>query len=204
MQPASVNRALLNRANPNHAIEQLNNRIDGVVESMGGIDIMFKKTDIKSSDFETILGDMGLKWLDSAAMLDAVIYEAQAPSSRISNLRPAGMLKGRIVGSNGVFIGDVYQPLNQFVRNPDDSISFKLENSSTTKNQGGNIRELILDITTTTSPGKLIDMNALNTAISESSKFNINNLYYVSFSDYMANAVSGANNYTESITLHFE
>ena len=139
---------------------------------------MFKRTNITSSDFETILGNMSLSWVyANEVMSNAVIYEAQVPSSRISNLRPAGMLKGHIVSSNGVFIGDVYQPLNQFVRNPDDSITFKPENSSTTKNQGGNIRQLILDLTTI-GADKVINMDTLNSVISESDKFNINNLYF--------------------------
>lgn len=209
MQPASINRALINRANPNHAIEQLNNRIDGASSLGGGIDIVFKPSDIKGSDLNSILAKLIAGTTSAYAdMSNATIYEAQVPSSRISNLHPVGMLKGRVVNNSSAFIGDVYQPLESFTRRADGSVLFnpiQSTNELDKKNYGGNIQYAIMPFVAISSTVNEEDVRSkFISIITSSDALNINNLYYIQFADYMSPAVGKAGLHVESLTLHFE
>ena len=204
-----------NIAMTNRAIARNESRIDKIERKIdperGGIDVVFKPSNIDFNEVTTVINDFSLMWLDEEAMSNAVIYEAQVPSSRISNLRPAGMCKAHIVDDNNAFIADIYQPLEQFVINSDDSVLFTpsvpASGSTVKKNFGGNIQNLIMVLTD--AGEKYTDMDELKTdlktkIIDETNTTDINALYYIQITDYMTAGFAGNNPRVDSFTVHFE
>ena len=215
---------MVNRSNANHAIEQLNNRIDGVVESMGGVDVVFKKTDKTLTNIaDTAFGDYSLGWSYANAG-KLVIYEAQVPAPRISNLRPAGMWKCRVVeDGTDAFIADTYRQLKHFTVNSDGTVSFApalqapatsagngaaapIDDGATVnfENHGGNLLSLLAELIDFKSNDEADVMAAIKTEIEDNGTFNVNNLYYLQLEDLVATEIAKNSSYTDSYTLHFE
>ena len=218
MNTLNVNRAMLNRINTQHEIKHVNRRIDGVVEQMEGVDVVFRPMvidgdTIVGSSINDIIGDVlrtnNFDWIYTDAINSAAIYEADVPSSNINNhLRPSGMWKGHI-SNNGTYIADTYSPLESFIRNADGSILFSLIQPQTsnlgTKNYGGNLQTAIMrliNITNLNQGGIPALMSALIPAIASSELFNTDSLYFIQNSDLIAQNFNNA--HADSFTLHFE
>lgn len=214
MNARLINQAMLNRANMQYEIKDINNRINDIVNRINGIDttnpvngvdVEFTiNENITSAVLNDILSKTGFEWINAGKIAGAKVYEAPAPSSYINNLRPSGMWKSHVVDNNGDFIADTYSPLESFVRNADDSIMFSLIQPGTTapaeKNYGGNLPAAIMELVSSSMTTEAIQSMVLNIASSEF--LNLDNLYFIQNTDLISENFGGGT--AESFTLHFE
>lgn len=202
MHSANINQAMINRANTQYEIKNVNNRIDGVINRVNGVDVVFRQNEeITSAVLSSILSGTGFNWL--SGVIESPVYEAPAPSSYINNLRPASMWKCHVVNDdNSKFMADAYSPLESFVRYDDDSIMFSLlqpgDVSSAPKNYGGNLPIAIMELLTASDA---VRTDILLSNILSSNTLNTNNLYYIQNTNHLADQLGGT---AESFTLHFE
>lgn len=203
MNTLNVNRAMLNRVNTQDELKTINKRIDGVVEQMSGVDVVFRPNEyITGTALDSLLTGTNLGWMHATDMKAAVVYEAQAPSY-IDTLRP-GLWNAHIVDANGKFMVDTYSPLEVFNRRADGSVSFNTFQASiedeSRRNYGGNIQHVIEPLISgdlTTEAVLTITSNVLS-----STYFNADNLYYIQVTDLISNDFNGGR--AASFTLHFE
>lgn len=207
MNPANINQAMVNRANAQYEIKAINNRISDLANRINGVDVVFRQNELISGNvLSDVLKGLGpdIEWLSAALISNATVYEAPAPaqSSYINSLRPASMWKAHIT-ANDVY-ADAYTPLETFVRESDNTISFSpLQmplTSNELKNYGGNLPNAILPLLNTTPDQTALQSMILN--IESSEYLNINNLYYIQNTDLISENLGGA--HAESFTLHFE
>ena len=206
MNARNINQAMLNRANAQHEVTNINNRVNGLTNAVNGIDVVFRENkEITSAVISNILSGTNINWLSTDAITAAKVYEAPAPSSYIKNLRPSGMWKVRAIDSEGKFMRDAYSPLESFVREADGSVMFNPLQRQVQEpgqmNYGGNLPDAIMQLINTGT----ITTDGLSTLLSNiaSSEFlNTNSLYFIQNSDLIANNFPGAQ--AESFTLHFE
>lgn len=210
MEPTGVVLALINKDNTKHAIEMINNRIDCAVKGMCGVDVTFRRNDNINIDvLKSIVPEYdGVVWNDEVNAV--TVYESTMPLSSIINLRSTGMCKYRVVDGDGAFIADTYKPLESFVKRSDGSISFspaqQMDNIAS-KHYGGNIQHAIMPyiyVPPTLNVNTNDIKNEIITKITSSGVLDINNLYYIQTSDWIANEFKVDGGQMESLTLHFE
>ncbi len=198
---------MANRVNTQHELKAINNRIDGVVEQMGGVDVVFRPSEcIGFDELNALISDTTLAWLNTGIISEAFIYGADVSSSDINNLRPFGMLKYHVAENNGGPVADVYRPLESFTKYADGSMLF-IQNHNMSDierykwNYGGNIQNIIVSLID--SSNSETPKQDIVSAVLSSEYFNIDSLYFIQNTDLVfRNFGSGA--YTESYTLHFE
>lgn len=203
MKLTNINQSMLNRANVQHAIDLINNRINGIADHMGGVDVIFRPNEAITDDvLDSLLSNTGLQWQKENIIHNAVVYEAQVPTS-INNLRP-GTWKAHIAREDGTFIVDSYSPLERFDRYADGSIMFNLNQQNITdisaRNFGGSIQNAIAPLISGTMDDDAVQTIISNIASSE--VINIDNLYFIQNTDLISQNYNGA--HAESFTLHFE
>lgn len=205
MYPANINQAMLKRANVQHEVNNINDRVTGLTNVVNGVDVVFRKNDLISGTvLSDILSGTNLAWLNTSTITAANVYEAPAPSSYIKNLRPSGMWKVRAVDANGNFIRDAYSPLESFVRSADGSIMFNPLQMQVQEpaqmNYGGNLPNAFMQLfnSDTLLPANI---SALLSNIASSEFLNTSSLYFIQNSDLISKNFGG---HAQSFTLHFE
>lgn len=203
MKLTNINQAVHNRANVQRAIELINNRINNIAGHKSGVDVVFKPNEAITADvLDSLLSNTNLQWQNENIIHNAVIYEAEVPSS-INDLCP-GMWKAHIVREDGTFVADSYSPLEMFNRYADGSVMFNPNQQTITdldkKNYGGNMQNAIVPLIS----GEMNDdtVQTITSNILSSEVINIDSLYFIQNTDIISQNYNGAQ--AESFTLHFE
>ena len=213
MNARNINQAMLNRANMQYEIKDINNRINDIVNRINGIDttnpvngvdVEFTMNEnITSAVLSDILsGVTGADWAND--MSNFAVYEASDALSYISGLNPANMWKCHVIDANNSAIADDYKPLESFIKNiKDNTVSFTLLRNTSIEPIGSYGGTIMNAITPLLRSAVSVDKEIIESNISDIGVFNTDSLYFLQYNAGITTKF-GQDAHAESFTLHFE